>query len=214
MKDNRCIIVSGGDFGPVPALHEEDFVIACDRGYQYCEQLEIRPDLVISDFDSYTGTIASGIPLNEYSSVKDDTDTMLAIRYAAEHGFHEVVLCCALGGRLDHQIANLQSLVFARKHGLTASIFDSCTEVYTLEAGSVRIPRHSGWSLSVFAIDGPCRGVFISGAKYPLQDADILPSFPIGVSNDWLEKEAVISVREGILMIVLSGIPERLAENS
>ena len=78
----------------------------------------------------------------------------------------------------------------------------------------MRIPRRDGWSLSVFALDGPCRGVCISGAKYPLANAELLPSFPLGVSNTWAAAEAVVTVAEGILLIVLSRIPPESPENS
>ena len=214
MKQKRCVVISGGDFSPVSGLDPDDFVIACDRGYAYCERLGLRPDLMISDFDSYDGPVDPKIPLNRFDSEKDDTDTMLAVRYAIEHGFHELLLCCALGGRLDHLIANLQSLVFARKHGLSAVLLSEDTEIRVLEGGSLHIPRRDGWSLSVFASDGPCRGVSITGAKYPLTDAELLPSFPLGVSNAWAEEEAVVSVKEGILLIVLSRLPREDAENS
>lgn len=213
MKQNRCVVISGGDFSPVSGISPDDFVIACDRGYVYCERLGLRPDLIISDFDSYSGPVDSEIPLNRFVSEKDDTDTMLAVRYAVEHGFHELLLCCALGGRLDHLIANLQSLVFAQKHGLPAVLLSEDTEIRTLAGGALRIPRREDRSLSVFALDGPCRGVCITGAKYPLANAELLPSFPLGVSNTWAGEEAVISVEEGILLIVLSKIPAADPEN-
>ena len=213
MKQNRCVVISGGDFSPVSGISPDDFVIACDRGYVYCERLGLRPDLIISDFDSYTGPVDSEIPLNRFVSEKDDTDTMLAVRYAVEHGFHELLLCCALGGRLDHLIANLQSLVYAQKHGLPAVLLSEDTEIRTLAGGALRIPRREDRSLSVFALDGPCRGVCITGAKYPLANAELLPSFPLGVSNTWAGEEAVISVEEGILLIVLSKIPAADPEN-
>ena len=213
MKQNRCVVISGGDFSPVSGIRPDDFVIACDRGYVYCERLGLRPDLIISDFDSYSGPVDSEIPLNRFVSEKDDTDTMLAVRYAVEHGFHELLLCCALGGRLDHLIANLQSLVFAQKHGLPAILLSEDTEIRTLAGGALRIPRREDRSLSVFALDGPCRGVCITGAKYPLANAELLPSFPLGVSNTWAGEEAVISVEEGILLIVLSKIPAADPEN-
>ena len=232
MKQNRCVVISGGDFSPVSGISPDDFVIACDRGYVYCERLGLRPDLIISDFDSYTGPVDSEIPLNRFVSEKDDTDTMLAVRYAVEHGFHELLLCCALGGRLDvehgfhelllccalggrldHLIANLQSLVFAQKHGLPAVLLSEDTEIRTLAGGALRIPRREDRSLSVFALDGPCQGVCITGAKYPLANAELLPSFPLGVSNTWAGEEAVISVEEGILLIVLSKIPAADPEN-
>ena len=213
MKQDRCVIVSGGVFNPISEICPDDFVIACDRGYVYCERLGIRPDLLISDFDSYDGPIDSTVPLLSFSSIKDDTDTMLAVRYALEHGFQKLLLCCALGGRLDHMIANLQSLVYAQKHGLSAILKSEDTEVITLRNRSILLPRRPGWSLSVFAFDGPCRGVWISGARYPLQDAELTPSFPLGVSNQWASETAKISVEEGILLIVLSRLPEEDKEN-
>ena len=200
----RCFLVSGGDFSPVPRPLPDDFVIACDKGYTYCEKLGRSPDLLISDFDSYRGPVNTAVPLAEYPSEKDDTDTMLAIRYAVEHGFQEVLLSCALGGRLDHLYANLQSLVFARRHGLAASLRSADTEVYALQKESMAFPRREGWSLSVFAADGPCRGVSITGAKYPLACAEVSSSLPLGVSNKWASDAAEISVEEGVLLVILS----------
>ena len=200
----RCFLVSGGDFSPVPRPLPDDFVIACDKGYTYCEKLGRSPDLLISDFDSYSGPVNTAVPLAEYPSEKDDTDTMLAIRYAVEHGFQEVLLSCALGGRLDHLYANLQSLVFARRHGLAASLRSADTEVYALQKESMAFPRREGWSLSVFAADGPCRGVSITGAKDPLACAEVPSSLPLGVSNKWASDAAEISVEEGVLLVILS----------
>ena len=208
MDGKRCVIVSGGEFSPIDGLRDDDFVIACDRGYAYCEALGRKPDLVISDFDSYSGPIAPEIPLASYIPEKDDTDTMLAIRYAAENGFSSILLCCALGGRLDHLYANLQSLVFAQRQGLPAVLKSQDTEVYTLLNSSLRLERRDGWSLSVFAPDGPCRGVWIRGARYPLRDAQLIPSLPLGVSNEWAAPEAEISVSDGLLLIILSRLPD------
>ena len=117
-----CVIISGGEFSPITGLRPEDFVIACDKGYTYAKRCGIVPNLVVSDFDSYAGQIDNGIPVERFPSEKDDTDTMIAVRYAVEHGFEEVRLFCALGGRLDHTLANLQALLYAQSHGLRASI--------------------------------------------------------------------------------------------
>ena len=100
--ENRCIIVSGGVFGPAPERRPDDFIIACDRGYAYCGRLGLTPDLFIGDFDSYSGTVAPGVAVERLIPEKDDTDTGHAITYALAHGLRELVLVCALGGRLDH----------------------------------------------------------------------------------------------------------------
>ncbi len=200
----RCLIISGGDFSPIEQPGEHDFVIACDKGYVYAKRCGIVPDLVVSDFDSYTDAIDPDVPVYPFPSEKDDTDTMIAIRYAIEHGFDSVVLYCALGGRLDHTLANLQSLVFAQRHGLSASLVEKDNCVYTLQNGSMRVPRREGWAFSVFAAEDRCTGLCIRGAKYPLEEAELTSSFPLGVSNEWACPEIELCVESGILLIVLS----------
>ena len=202
--EKRCMIISGGDFSPIPRPDPDTFVIACDRGYAYAERCGIRPDLLVSDFDSYSGSIDPTVPVHRFRAEKDDTDTMIAIRTAIERGFTRAELYCALGGRLDHTLANLQSLVFAEKHGLSMRIHGADTEIFSLRNGSLRLPRREGWSLSVFAMEDRCRGVSIRGAKYELERAELSSAFPLGVSNEWAAEEALISVEDGILLIVLS----------
>ena len=199
-----CMIISGGTFTPLPQPDETTFVIACDRGYTYARRCGIRPDLLVSDFDSYDGPVDPEIPLQRFPSEKDDTDTMIAIRAALERGFREAVLYCALGGRLDHTLANLQSLAFALSHGLRLRIVSEDTEVLLLQNGTLSLPRREGFALSVFAFSDRCRGVSLHGTKYTLTDAELENSFPLGVSNEWAEDAATVSITGGTLLIVLS----------
>ena len=202
--DGICLIVSGGDFAPLPDAERYAFVIACDRGYAYAERCGVRPDLLIGDLDSLDGEIDAAIPLRRYPKEKDDTDTMLAVRAALELGFRQADLCCALGGRLDHTIANLQTAVFAAERGLRLRILSPETEITALRDGTLLLPRREGFSLSVFAARECCRGVTLHGTKYELEDAEISGDFPIGVSNEWKEDSAAITVREGTLLVVCS----------
>ena len=199
-----CMIISGGAFTPLPQPDETTFVIACDRGYAYARRCGIRPDLLVSDFDSYDGPVDPEIPLQRFPSEKDDTDTMIAIRAALERGFREAVLYCALGGRLDHTLANLQSLAFALSHGLRLRIVSEDTEVMLLQDGTLSLPRREGFALSVFAFSERCCGVSLHGTKYTLTDAELENSFPLGVSNEWAAEAATVSVTAGTLLIVLS----------
>ena len=203
----NCLIISGGEYAPFAKPEEGCFVIACDRGYEHARRAGIRPDLVVGDFDSCALEPEDGVPLRRLPTEKDDTDTMSALRLALDMGLRDFTLVCALGGRLDHLLANLQTLAFAAAHGCTARIESPDTEILALRGGSLRLPRREGWSLSVFAMDGPCRGLSIRGAKYPLEDAELRPDLPLGVSNEWLAEEAEISVREGTILIIESRIP-------
>ena len=201
---SKCLIISGGDLTPLPAPDADTFVIACDRGYAYAQRFGIKPDLIVSDFDSYTGSVDPAVPLRSLPTEKDDTDTMSAIRAAIDQGCTEGLLCCALGGRLDHTLANLQGLLFAAEHGLDLRIQSPDSEVLVLRNGTLRLGRRDGFSLSVFALSERCRGVSLHGVKYELDGASLSNAFPLGVSNEWREDEAQLSVEDGALLIVMS----------
>ena len=203
----QCLIITGGEFAPFAPPEEGCFVIACDRGYEHARRAGIRPDLVVGDLDSCRVELEPGVPLRRLPVEKDDTDTMSALRLALSEGFRDIRLVCALGGRLDHLLANLQSLAFAAARGASVRIESPDTEIRTLRNGSLRLPRREGYSLSVFAVDGVCRGLCIRGAKYTLEDAELRPDFPLGASNEWSAEEAEITLREGTLLIVESRIP-------
>ncbi len=198
----KCVIISGGEYSP--PLLEGDCVIACDKGYSYALRAGLKPDLVVGDFDSCTDELPSDIPVLRYKKEKDDTDTMLAVRYALERGFRELLLLCALGGRLDHCLANLQCAAFAAERGADVSILSEDTRIYLLRSGTKELPRLEGFSLSVLAHSERCLGVTLRGVKYPLTDATLESSVPLGVSNAWSGDRATVTVADGTLMIVLS----------
>ena len=57
----RCLIIAGGDYAPIRP-GRGDFILACDRGYAWCKQEGIVPDLILGDFDSYTGALPEADP--------------------------------------------------------------------------------------------------------------------------------------------------------
>lgn len=207
MMTHRCVIISGGSYSPIEGVKEQEFVIACDKGYAYAKQAGIRPNLLVGDFDSYGGDLPSDLPVWRYKKEKDDTDTMIAVRYAVEQGVEQVDLFCALGGRLDHLYANLQAAAFAVANGgCRVTIHDRDTMLYFLSEGSITLLRQEGFSLSVFAVSDTCEDVCIEGGKYHLNHAVVTNTFPIGMSNQWAAEEAKISVGKGILMVMLARV--------
>ena len=82
----RCVIVAGGERAPIAPLREGDFLLACDRGLVYALEEGLRPDLILGDFDSYSGDLPPEIPVLRYPVEKDDTDAMLAVRWAMTRG--------------------------------------------------------------------------------------------------------------------------------
>ena len=198
----RCIIVAGGAYAPIGARGEDDFLIACDSGLRWCRREGIVPDLLLGDFDSYTGELPDGVPALRYPVRKDDTDAMLAVRWAIENGFGEVLLLCALGGSLDHLLANLQTLHFASDAGLRAAVRDERTELQVLRPGSYRFPERPGWKFSVLALTDRVTGLSIRGAKYEVTDAELSNAFPLGVGNDFAG-DITLTFRSGTAAVLL-----------
>ena len=118
--DKICAIISGGEFSPFDGIENADFIIACDKGYEHAKSQNITPSLIIGDFDSFSGALPSEIKRITLPCEKDETDTMAAINYATSQGFNKILLLCALGGRLDHLLGNLQSAAYAAKNGAEA----------------------------------------------------------------------------------------------
>ena len=56
----------------------------------------------------------------------------------------------------------------------------------------------------MFSLIEASRGVSIKGMKYELDGAVISNDFPIGISNEFINKEATISVEDGCLVCMIS----------
>ena len=196
----ECWIFGAGNFGGLQSQPaKDDFLIAADGGYRYCKAVGLIPDLVLGDFDSL-GAAPDGMTVLRLPVEKDDTDTLAAIREGLRRGYDRFRIYGGTGGnRPDHTLANLQSLLFLAKKGARGWLYEK-TSVYTvLRNGTVRL-RGSG-DLSIFAMDGPARGVTLRGLKYTLRDAELTPDFPLGVSNAFRQQTADITVRDGTLLI-------------
>lgn len=202
----RCIIITGGELGVITREELElgagDYVLCCDRGYAHAKALGIVPQLILGDFDSYLGELPTDIPVERAPKDKDDTDTMLAVRWGLAHGYRSFLLVAACGGRLDHTIANLQTLAFLLGEGATGEILGANERAMLLEKGSVSIKRRAGYTLSVFAYGERATGVGETGVFFPLEDATLTNACPLGVSNRITAAEAVVSVEEGVLLIL------------
>lgn len=204
-----ALIITGGEFHELTPTISYDYVIACDKGAAYAKRLGIIPDVILGDFDSYEGAIPDANSVTEvltYPIEKDDTDTMLAIKLALSKGFNHVIIICALGKRMDHLYANIQSLTYIATHdGIGEIISDSeHLRTFTEREGELKIGPKNGYSLSLFSLSDKCEGVTIKGAKYNTDSITFTNDFPLGHGNSVVTKEAVISIKSGVLLIIES----------
>ena len=199
----RCFIFAAGTFyglreRPAPG----DFVIAADAGYRICRRAGIVPDLLLGDFDSMEQP-ADFSNVHRSPVEKDDTDTMLAVKTALEHDCNIIYIYGGTGGkRLDHTLANLQTLLFIRRRGARGYLYDNDFVWTVVENESLAIEKTVEWGLfSAFCLGDRAEGIDEVGVQYPLKDAVLTPEFPLGVSNHILEPTAEITVRRGALAV-------------
>lgn len=211
----KCIIVSAGSFVPIEiSVSDDDLVIACDAGLKYCLQVNVRPDLVIGDFDSvepeYLDMI-NKMRADDPESVitlpceKDDTDTLAAIRTGLGKGYTDFRFYAATGGeRIEHTVANIQCLIFLKEHGAKGYLLDDVSLITVIKDESVTLGRDLSGYLSVFAVNGKAEGVTLKNLKYELKDEEVIPGYPVGVSNAFIGESAEISVKKGMLLIIVN----------
>lgn len=206
-----CVIFCAAGFdGLLEPIGPEDFVIAADGGLTHTDALGISCDVILGDFDSL-GHIPEGA--NVFPVEKDDTDSMLAIRRGLEAGCRRFVIYGGLDGpRLDHTMANFQSLQFLAERGAGGYLVGRDYIAGVIRNEQVSFPAEASGIFSLFCMGADASGVQIRGMQYPLTDGTLSAGFPLGVSNHFLGQPACVAVRQGSLLMLYdrcNGFPAR-----
>ena len=197
----KCIIFCAAEFDELAApIGKEDYILAADGGLRHLEKLGLKPNGIIGDFDSL-GYVPEGAEV--FPVEKDDTDAMLAVKKGLELGFSEFYFYGSLDGpRLDHTVANFQTLQYLADRGAAAYLIGNNYMVTVVKDGTITFPAGRNGTVSVFCMGADAEGVSIEGLYYELTDGKLTAGFPLGVSNHFTEKEAVISVKQGSLLVM------------
>ena len=202
----RCVIFCAGEQGDIDfALHADDYIVCCDAGYEAAVKMGVVPHLILGDFDSYQQPLSTSIETLRFPVQKDDTDSMLAVREGISRGFTEFVLLFSLGNRLDHTLANIQVLAYLEENEAVGILVGPYETVRLLKGGEITLPKREGYSLSILALDKVV-GINLEGVAYPLFNATLTPSFPLGFGNHIEADFATIRVEEGRVLIIESKI--------
>jgi thiamine pyrophosphokinase len=204
-----ALVFTGGepvDSAVAARLPDGVAVIAADSGVERALALGRRVDLVVGDFDSANpaavdAAVADGAEIRRYPDDKDQSDLELALHAARVGGARRVIVIGGSGGRLDHFLANallLASPSFADLE-IHALVGDARITVIHREA---RLSGAPGDLCSLLAVGGPARGVRTTGLRFPLTGENLLPGSTRGVSNEFTEPEATVSLEHGVLLAV------------
>ena len=196
-----CVIFCAGEFdGLLTPIMADDWVIAADGGLKHLQKLNLTPDVILGDFDSlgYVPEHARCFPVE-----KDDTDSMLAVRHGLEAGYRHFLLYGSMDGpRLDHTLANLQTLQFLAEHGATGYLIGNRYVATVIRNGSISFDSDARGIVSVFCMGCDAREVTISGLQYTMENGNLCAGFPLGVSNHFIGEKAQICVKNGSLLVL------------
>ena len=223
-KKKSILIVSGGsidvDFAKEYLRERQyDHIVAADSGLAHCKEIGIEPTDILGDFDSLRNLELleyyrqKGIPLREFPTRKDYTDTHLAVKYAIDLKAEEVTILGATGTRYDHTLANISLLALLRDEGIDAQIVDAHNEIEILRGpaekkykkkynrkGSETEQKKEYFSIIAFSPE--VTGIDEEGFSYPLHLAALYNKESIGVSNEIVEKEATLRLQSGYLIVM------------
>ena len=213
-QSGKCILICAGDLtlGEIP-VQEEDIVIAVDGGLSYCSVLGIEPDIMIGDFDSINegetqaiSKLETEIPdrIIRLPKEKEDTDTLAALKEGLKRGYKDFRIDAGTGGRFDHTLANIQSLLYLKSRGACGYLVDGTGMMLVIQNEALHFQKALEGTLSLFSMVEESKKVNISGMKYCLENASLRNDYPMGISNEFIGEEACISVEDGCLICMIA----------
>ena len=208
----RTVIIAGGQphagEGWRRWVQQGDRIIGVDGGASQALAWGLVPHVVIGDLDSLPSPAravleARGGQFLVHPRAKDETDLELALSYAAEQGADDIVILGALGGRLDHTLANVLLLALPQLARRSVRIVDGLEEALLLRSGQdVLLRGLPGDLVSLLPLGGDAHGVTATGLAWPLRNETLRFAFSRGVSNEMTGAEATVVVHEGLVLVV------------
>ncbi|GKX31697.1 thiamine pyrophosphokinase [Vallitalea longa] len=210
----KTLIVTGGtidlDFlKKFTDCNRYDYIIGVDKGAQYMYNINLKPNLVVGDFDSIdpkiidTLTHDPKILIDNFIAEKDETDTHLAIMKAIDMGSTHIDIFGGIGSRMDHTLANIHILMIPLEKNVKCRIINK-NNIITLIDVTTSFERSDYKYISLIPLTNEVSGITTAGLKYPLFGYTMKKGISIGVSNEFTEKQAKICIKEGILIVIRS----------
>ncbi|MCD6152671.1 MAG: thiamine diphosphokinase [Syntrophobacterales bacterium] len=181
-------------------------IICADGAARHLRPLNVIPAFIIGDMDSIDNETVryfdkKGSTILTYPGDKDETDTQLAIEYALKLQPDEIFIFGALGGRIDHTLANISLLIMGVKQGIDIKIIDETCEIFIVNQQSI-VEGEAGKTVSLLPLSSEVAGVTLEGFEYPLSGGVMEIGRPYGISNRLIAEKGIITVKSGYLLVI------------
>lgn len=208
----RVIIFAAGKYGKKEyyrnIITSDDFLLCADGGANFAYSLGLVPNLVLGDFDSIAPDVQKlleneGCPFVKYPAEKDESDLELALEHALRIKPEEIIIFGALGGRIDHALANIFLLETAVPPELSFSLRDEGLAIYLFNESLV-LEGNKGDILSLLPLSEKAENVRTEGLSYPLKGEVLYRNQTRGLSNIFVSEKVMITISAGKIIAIHS----------
>ncbi|KAA0284620.1 MAG: thiamine diphosphokinase [Chloroflexi bacterium] len=187
-------------------LRPDDFILCADGGTRHALDLGLTPNIVIGDLDSVTyeerrKMKEMGVEVLEFSRDKNETDLELVINHALTLNSSQILILAALGGRMDHTLANITLLSNLQLATFNIRLADGVEELFFCR-DQAQVEGRSGDIVSLIPWQGEVTGVFTENLRWHLHHETLYPDKTRGISNEMTAEVATITIQSGLLLIV------------
>ncbi|MCL2573339.1 MAG: thiamine diphosphokinase [Defluviitaleaceae bacterium] len=187
-------------------IEDASYIICCDGGASFANKIGIVPNLIVGDLDSLDILVkqdyeSKNVAFAKFPSDKNATDLELAMEIALQRMPDEVVILGGYGGRPDHFLGNIQTLILAARADARAFLVGSFAKTFVIDKFA-EIPRENFDYISLVPLEGEASGVTTTGLKYPLQSDTLNNGTTVGISNEFADDVATVTVDDGLLLAI------------
>jgi len=214
----RAIIIANGSIGDPSWTYKkitghfgfsrDDIVICADGGASNALKMGLIPDVVIGDMDSIKFGVKEEIrnksTKTKYISTspeKDKSDTQLAVEYALGLDVKKIIITGAVGGRVDHTLANIILLSSPGLKDIDVRILTDNSDMFIVRK-PVTINGIPGKTITLISLSPYTYFTGTSGLKYELREEELIFSPVRGLSNEFIDKKAKLDIRDGTLLVI------------
>lgn len=185
----------------------DGLIIAADGGAEFLVSQKIYPQVLIGDFDSISNKtlriLKEKSKILQYPTVKNETDSELALDYCIENNYDTVVMINAQNGRLDHTLANIFLIEKFIKNGISLSFINRDNKIFVLhDYDEIEFKSQRKKKISLIPLTERVHVESISGFEYKLENKILYRSNTQGISNNAISEVLNVKISSGILLII------------
>ena len=206
----KAVIVADGEHAPADRyqLTDADLIIAADGGAGWLDAVGVAPHRLVGDLDSADPALvdqleSAGVLLERHPPDKDASDLELSLQAATRAEADQIVVLGALGGALDHLLANVLLLGSDAAGNREIRLVHGSTSARLLAGPAhAELLGPSGSRVSLLAVGPAAEGVTTQGLRWPLVDDRLEAGSSRGLANVVVAVPAGVSLAAGRLLVI------------